>query len=120
MSKSNISKTFSWLKKKLTFVEISIIKYFNLLFFYDYLSVSSLNYNAKIQIFLFNFKFQIMLQKKLKSSSNQKKIFSSNFIKDLLKSKMEQDLEVAQAYVASKNYESAFNILHTLGTFCDP
>jgi hypothetical protein len=39
---------------------------------------------------------------------------------------MEQDLEVAQAYVASKNYEAAFNILHTLGfkkinnkfTFC--
>lgn len=27
---------------------------------------------------------------------------------------MEQDLEVAQAYVAAKNYEAAFNILHTL------
>ncbi len=28
---------------------------------------------------------------------------------------MEQELEVAQAYVAAKNYESAFNILHSLG-----
>jgi hypothetical protein len=28
---------------------------------------------------------------------------------------MEQDLEVAQAYVAAKNFEAAFNILHTLG-----
>ena len=28
---------------------------------------------------------------------------------------MEQELEVAQAYVASKNYESAFNILRSLG-----
>lgn len=27
---------------------------------------------------------------------------------------MEQELEVAQAYVAAKNYESAFNILHSL------
>jgi 26S proteasome regulatory subunit N6 len=27
---------------------------------------------------------------------------------------MDQDLETAQAYVASKNYESAFNILHSL------
>jgi len=27
---------------------------------------------------------------------------------------MEQDLETAQAYIAAKNYESAFNILHTL------
>ena len=30
---------------------------------------------------------------------------------------MEQDLEVAQAYVAAKNYEAAFNILHTLGKY---
>ena len=28
---------------------------------------------------------------------------------------MEQELEVAQAYIAAKNYEAAFNILHTLG-----
>ena len=28
---------------------------------------------------------------------------------------MEQELETAQAYVAAKNYESAFNILHSLG-----
>jgi hypothetical protein len=28
---------------------------------------------------------------------------------------MEQELEVAQAYVDAKNYEAAFNILHTLG-----
>lgn len=28
---------------------------------------------------------------------------------------MEQELEVAQAYIAAKNYESAFNILHSLG-----
>lgn len=27
---------------------------------------------------------------------------------------MEQDLETAQAYIAAKNYEAAFNILHTL------
>jgi len=27
---------------------------------------------------------------------------------------MEQELEVAQAYIAAKNYEAAFNILHTL------
>ena len=27
---------------------------------------------------------------------------------------MDQDLETAQAYVASKNYEAAFNILHSL------
>lgn len=28
---------------------------------------------------------------------------------------MEQELERAQAFVSSKNYESAFNILHSLG-----
>ena len=28
---------------------------------------------------------------------------------------MEQELETAQAYIAAKNYESAFNILHPLG-----
>ena len=28
---------------------------------------------------------------------------------------MDQDLETAQAYVDAKNYEAAFNILHTLG-----
>ena len=31
---------------------------------------------------------------------------------------MDQDLETAQAYVASKNYEAAFNILHSLSIFC--
>ena len=32
---------------------------------------------------------------------------------------MDQDLENAQAYVAAKNYEAAFNILHTLSkTVC--
>jgi hypothetical protein len=30
---------------------------------------------------------------------------------------MDQDLETAQAYVASKNYEAAFNILHSLSIF---
>ncbi len=29
---------------------------------------------------------------------------------------MDQDLETAQAYVNAKNYEAAFNILHTLGS----
>lgn len=29
--------------------------------------------------------------------------------------RMDQDLENAQAYVAAKNYEAAFNILHTIG-----
>lgn len=28
---------------------------------------------------------------------------------------MEQELEVAQAQIAAKNYETAFNILHSLG-----
>ena len=28
---------------------------------------------------------------------------------------MDQDLETAQAYISAKNYEAAFNILHTLG-----
>jgi len=28
---------------------------------------------------------------------------------------MEQELETAQAHLAAKNYESAFNILHSLG-----
>ena len=29
---------------------------------------------------------------------------------------MEQELEMAQAYMEAKNYESAFNILHPMGT----
>jgi hypothetical protein len=28
---------------------------------------------------------------------------------------MEKDLELAQAHVAAKNYEAAFNLLHPLG-----
>ena len=30
---------------------------------------------------------------------------------------MEQELEMAQVYMESKNYESSFNILHPLGKF---
>jgi hypothetical protein len=28
---------------------------------------------------------------------------------------MEQDLETAQAYIEAKNYDAAFNILHSIG-----
>jgi hypothetical protein len=30
---------------------------------------------------------------------------------------MEQELEMAQAYIEAKNYEAAFNILHPLSKF---